>query len=339
MRRESAYPVVSILIPAHNAERWVAQSIQSALDQDWPRTEIILVDDGSRDGTLAVARHFESKQVKVITQENQGAAAARNTALSLAQGDYVQWLDADDLLAPDKISKQLAKDEAQDPRVLLSSAFGLFFFRPEKAVFSPTLLWQDLSPVDWITTKFTNNLWMNPAVWLVSRALTEVAGPWNETLSLDDDGEYFCRVLAASSSIKFVPGAKIFYRQWSVSSLSRNSSEKACRSLLTSLKLSIGYLLSLEDSQRTRNAALTYLQIWMNYFYPERENLLEELDTLAAELGGQLQPPMLPRKYELIRHTLGWAGAKKTKRAVAATKLWVRRNWDQTLFKLLDGRW
>src|SRR5262249_3372495 len=253
---------------AYNAERWVAQSIQSVLVQDWPKIEIIIVDDGSRDATLAVLRRFASKQVKVVTQENQGAAVARNRALALAQGDYIQWLDADDLLAPDKISKQL-KEENTAPSVLLSSSFGQFFSRPEKAEFSSTLLWQDLLPVDWITTKFANNLWMNPAVWLVSRELTEAAGLWNETLSLNDDGEYFCRVVAASSLVKFVPGAKSYYRQWSVGSLSRTSSEKACKSLLTSLKLSISYLLSLEDSQRTRNAALAYLQLWVYYFYPE----------------------------------------------------------------------
>jgi len=322
-----SYPVVSVLIPAYNAGRWVAQSIQSVLTQDWPKTEIIIVDDGSRDATLAVARRFESKQVKVVTQENQGAAAARNRALSLAQGDYIQWLDADDLLAPDKISKQL-EEENTAPSILLSSTFGRFFSRPENAVFSPTLLWQDLLPVDWITTKFANNLWMNPAVWLVSRELTEVAGPWNEALSLDDDGEYFCRVVAASSIVKFVPGAKSYYRQWSVGSLSRTSSEKACRSLLSSLKLSIGYLLSLEDSQRTRNVALSYLQAWIHYFYPEKENLLEELNVLAAELGGRLQPPTLKPKYKLICRLFGWQSAKRAMGAVAATKLWTRRCWD-----------
>src|SRR5436309_1610049 len=116
--------LVSILIPAYNAARWVAESIESALAQDWPRTEIILVDDGSRDGTLAVARSFESKLVKVVTQENRGAAAARNRASSLAQGDYIQWLDADDLLASDKISRQLNDAESRNPLFLLSSAFG-----------------------------------------------------------------------------------------------------------------------------------------------------------------------------------------------------------------------
>lgn len=321
-------PLVSVLIPAYNAAAWVAKSLESVLAQDWPRVEVVVVDDGSRDDTLAAARRFESKRVKVVTQENRGAAAARNRALSLAQGDYIQWLDADDLLGADKISRQLAIGKGLEPAVLLSSEFGRFFSRPEKAVFAPTLLWRDLSPVDWITTKFANNLWMNPAVWLVSRELTEAAGPWNETLSLDDDGEYFCRVVAASSEVKFVAGATSYYRQWNAASLSRTSSEQACRSLLTSLKLSISYLRSLEDSSRTRNAALCYLQGWTHYFYPEKTALLAELDALAAELGGRLQPPALKPQYELIRRLFGWERAKWVMRLVAASKLWVRRSLD-----------
>ncbi len=100
-------PLVSILIPAHNAEKWVTDTIRSAVAQTWKRKEIIVVDDGSTDQTLAVARQFESKSVRIVASKNQGAAATRNLALQLSQGDYIQYLDADDLLAPDKIERQL----------------------------------------------------------------------------------------------------------------------------------------------------------------------------------------------------------------------------------------
>jgi len=106
--------LVSILIPAYNAEAWIADTIRSAIAQTWPRKEIIVVDDGSTDQTLAVARRFASKEIAVIVEgnsryhpKNQGASAARNHALSLSQGDYIQWLDADDLLSPDKIASQI----------------------------------------------------------------------------------------------------------------------------------------------------------------------------------------------------------------------------------------
>jgi glycosyltransferase involved in cell wall biosynthesis len=99
--------LVSILIPSYNSEKWVSATIESALSQTWAKKEIVIVDDGSTDKSLQIAKKYESKLVKVITQKNGGAAVARNKALEYAQGDYIQWLDADDLLAPDKIEKQL----------------------------------------------------------------------------------------------------------------------------------------------------------------------------------------------------------------------------------------
>ena len=96
-------PLVSILVPAYNAARWIEETLRSAIDQTWSRKEIIIVDDGSSDNTASVVRPHECSFVKLVAQENQGAARARNRALSLAQGDYIQWLDADDLLAPDKV--------------------------------------------------------------------------------------------------------------------------------------------------------------------------------------------------------------------------------------------
>src|SRR3989454_8667665 len=181
-------PLVSILIPAFNAQEWIADTIQSALRQTWPRKEIIVVDDGSRDHTLAIARQFASKEVSVVTQANQGVAAARNHAFSICQGDYIQWLDADDLLAPDKIERQMeAVDHGASKRMLLSSAWGRFVYRPHRANFVPTALWCDLPPVEWLLRKMGQNVFMQTATWLVSRELTEAAGPWNTQLLGDDD--------------------------------------------------------------------------------------------------------------------------------------------------------
>ena len=147
-------PLVSILIPAYNAERWIAQTILSALAQTWPRKEIIVIDDGSRDQTLKIARQFASKTVSIVTQENQGASTARNRALELSQGEYIQWLDADDLMAPDKIAKQMeASDRYGSERTLLSCAWARFYYRVDKANFVSTSLWCNLPPIEWLIRK------------------------------------------------------------------------------------------------------------------------------------------------------------------------------------------
>jgi len=322
-------PLVSVLVPAYNAARWIEETLRSALDQTWSRKEIIIVDDGSSDNTARVVRSHECSFVKLVAQENQGAARARNRALSLAQGDYIQWLDADDLLAPDKVARQMEAALEASPRIVFSSSFATFHVDPSRASLLPGPLWKDLFPAEWITQKFANNSWMNPAVWLVSRELTGAAGPWNPELSRDDDGEYFCRVVAASEFVRFVPEARSYYRQWNAASLSRSSSTKALRSLVTSLELSVGHLLRLEDSQRTREAARSYLQVWMDELYPDERELLEELQAFAHDLGGKLNPPSLGAKYRLIQRLFGWAAAKKATRGAAAVKLAAKVQRDR----------
>ena len=234
--------LVSILIPAYNSARWLRDSVSSALAQTWARKEVIIVDDGSKDNTLALARTFESPIVKVVAQQNMGAPDARNTALSYAQGDYIQWLDADDVLHPQKIEAQLkGADDGQRSLTLLTSSWGKFFFRTSAASFRPDALWQDHTPVGWIVTRFTEKAWMNPAVWLVSRRLTDLTGPWDSRLakSGDDDGEYICRVAAASDRVKFVEEARCYYRIGTVGSLNWNMEARAAvlKSLLLSLHL------------------------------------------------------------------------------------------------------
>jgi cellulose synthase/poly-beta-1,6-N-acetylglucosamine synthase-like glycosyltransferase len=305
-------PLVSILIPAYNAEPWIADTIRSAMGQVWPRKEIIVVDDGSTDQTFAVARQFASKDVVVVTHKNQGAASTRNHALSLSQGDYIQWLDADDLLSPDKIAKQMeAAEECRNPRLLLSSGWGSFAYRTNLATFSPTALWCDLSPIEWLIRKMAKNLHMQTATWLTSRELTNAAGPWDARLFVDDDGEYFCRVLLASEGVRFVTGARVFYRASPSTRVSFiGGSNKKKDAQLLSMQLHVKYIRSLEDSDRVCAACITYLQNWLIYFYPERPDIVRELETLALSLGGRLEIPRLGWKYAWIEPFLGPSVAK-----------------------------
>ena len=329
-------PLVSILIPAFNAEEWVAETLRSAIAQTWPRKEIILIDDGSTDKTAAIARRFESDGVRVVPQRNQGAAAARNKAFSLSAGDYIQWLDADDLLAPDKIIKQIeVLGQHPNKRILLSSAFGRFMYRLSRAKFVPTALWCDLTPAEWLLRKTGRNLFMQPATWLVSRELTEAAGPWDTRLLGDDDGEYFCRVLLASEGVRFVPDAKVYYRISGAGSLSYiGQSRRKIDAHWLSMQMHVGYLRSLENSKRVRAACVTYLQSSLLYFYPERLDIVEQAKRMARDLGGELEVPPCPGNTPRIRALLGYGAAKRARLRLPQQKQTLLRLWDKALFRL-----
>ena len=333
-------PSVSILIPAYNAAPWIADTIKSAIAQSWADKEIIIIDDGSTDRTLAIARQFASEQVTVIAQENQGASAARNRAFARSQGDYIQWLDADDLLAPDKVARQMAvAGLRQTERTLFSSEWGHFMYRTGQARFIPTPLWTELAPVEWLIRKLALNLHMQPASWLVSRKLTLAAGPWDTQLSLDDDGEYFCRVLLAADGIRFVPGARSYYRLSGFNSLSRvDQSDKKMESLWLSLQLHIRYLRSLEDSARTRAAGVTYLQNWLPSFYPQRPDLAGLAQALAVALGGRLGPPQVRRKYAWVKALFGPAAARHMQGFMPDLKMGLARAWDKARFQMENRR-
>jgi glycosyltransferase involved in cell wall biosynthesis len=328
--------LVSILIPAFNAQEWIGDTIGSALAQTWPNKEIIVVDDGSPDDTLAVARRFESDRVRVVTQPNQGAAGARNQAFALSRGDYIQWLDADDLLSPEKIADQMqAAREANDARVLLSGPWAYFRHRPATAKFVSNPLWSDLTPTEWMLRKWEGNLHMQTATWLVSRELTESAGPWDTRLLGDDDGEYFSRVINASRAIRFVPSSRVYYRITPVSRLSYiGRSDPKMEAQFLGMKLQIGCLRARDDSPRARAACINYLQSWLPHFYPNRPDIVEEACQMARSLGGELHLPKASWKYAWIERLFGFGAAKHVQFYFNQLKSSCLRAWDRMMFAL-----
>lgn len=331
-------PLVSILIPAFNTAEFVGDAIRSALAQTWRRTEIIVVDDGSTDGTAAVCRQLAAPTVSVVSRPHRGASAARNEALALCQGDYVQWLDADDLLAADKIERQLAAiDPATDRRTLLSGSWAHFRHRPHRAAFHPSPLWADLSPAEWLRRKLAYGVYMQNATWLVSRELTDAAGPWKTRLSVDNDGEYFCRVLLASDTVRFIPEAKAFYRR-RVGSLSVTGTDRRkIEDRFLSTELHVGYLRTLEDSEATREACLSYLQRYFALVYPDRPDLIDQTQRLAGSLGGRLAAPRASWKYGWIAALFGWTHAKRVQVTYNRYKSAALNRVDAVLARLESG--
>jgi len=328
-------PLVSIIIPAYNAEETIGEAIRSAVAQTWEPKEIIVVDDGSTDRTAEIARRFEP-YVSVFSTENRGLSAAVNYGCKLCKGDYVQELDADDILVADKIERQLAAISPGDSkRVLLSSPWAYFFYRTCKGRFISSALCESLSPAEWLFRKLNYNLHMQNATWLVSRELMEAAGPWNEELAYDQDGEYFARIIVASEGVRFVPGPAVFYRLRGGKRISYvGRSQRKKESLFASMKLHIGYLRSLEESDRVRKACVIYMQNWYRNFYPDCTKIMTELQDLAANLGGHLKKPRISWKYAWIIPVLGYDCAARAQELLPELKTKCLRDWDRVVYRL-----
>lgn len=125
LKAMSAEPLVSIIMPAYNAEKYLAAAIQSALGQSYRRWELIVVDDGSMDRTAAIAREFASadERIEYVFQSNKKLAGARNTGIREARGELIAFLDSDDLWVKEKLERQVKKIKETGADVIFSGGF------------------------------------------------------------------------------------------------------------------------------------------------------------------------------------------------------------------------
>jgi len=302
-------PLVSVLIPAYNVEHLIVETIESVLAQTWQNKEIIIVNDGSTDDTLSVARRYESSIVKVIDQENRGQCASENRAFQESQGDFIEYLDADDLLAPDKLERQVKLLGGADSEFIASGEWARFFNSPDESLFIPELVWKSMNPVDWLICSWGDGGMMHGAAWLVPRRVAERAGPWNENLSLINDFEFFSRLLLASKGVKFCAGARTYYRSGHPGRLSASKSRSAMESAILSLELGTGYLLAIEDTPRARNACATVYQRFIYSAYPNALDLLDVAEAKVKELGGTNAKPRGTPLFQIISSMIGWKKA------------------------------
>jgi glycosyltransferase involved in cell wall biosynthesis len=193
-------PLVSVVIPVYNAERFLHESLDCVLAQDHPRIEIIAVDDGSTDASPEVLARY-GDAVRVVRQDNAGPSAARNTGIRHARGDYVAFLDADDLWHPAKVSTQVAHLEA-NPEVGLVFCNWLVMDDEEPAPLArlvattpspcPEARVADMS--GWLYHKLLLDCYVHTSTAMIRRALVEQVGPFDRSLPRGEDHDYWLRL-------------------------------------------------------------------------------------------------------------------------------------------------
>jgi glycosyltransferase involved in cell wall biosynthesis len=312
-------PRVSILVPAYNAERWIGDALQSALGQSWPMIEVIVVDDGSTDNTLIVAKRFECARVKVIHQENQGVEKARNRAVAEAQGEFFQYLDADDLLSRDKIEPQVQMLESGPPGLLATSA--AYYFQdgqaPESGIEEPWTRFETDDPVEWLIDLYgpDGQGGMIPiGAWLTPRQVAEQAGPWNTKMrAQDNDGEYFARVVLVSRGIRRSTQGSYYYRKFPQRlSYSAKLDRQLLRGRLHSLDCEAQSLLARTSAPRAKRALANRYMDMAFKCYPYFPEITEEALKRVEELGGTNYVPSFgTSKGNLLRDLIGWKTTKR----------------------------
>jgi glycosyltransferase involved in cell wall biosynthesis len=306
-------PRVSVLIPCFNAERWIGAAIESVYRQTWQDVEIVIVNDGSTDNSLAEINRQKSDRMKVIDQPNRGQNASLNRCLFESTGTFIQYLDADDALEQDKIRNQMIRLE-QRPDCIATSAWRVIataapvdFVDPAPVKTGP---FGERTPVDWLV----ENWWegggmMYPAMWLIPVSILRRVGPWRDDVTLMNDTEFFSRVVLASQAVLLCPESLSYYRKGHPS-LSNVKTARAWRSYFHVMELCVDRLLAAESSDRTRRVASFMWQRLANSCYPYQRALGVEAQRRAELLHSDRLYLPAGRYYNLISEILGWKIAR-----------------------------
>ena len=222
-------PLVSVLMPLYNKAEFVAESIESVLNQTYSNIELIIVDDGSTDDSHSIAlKYADNKRIFVFQQENKGSSSARNWAFELCKGDYIQYLDADDLLHLDKIAEQMNRI-ALDETILMTSRWQHFKSNVfEKHLNENPKLKYDFDDMTSFLLEITKHGFPIHA-WLIPRKLIEKAGKWDEKIFIFEDRDFFMRLVLSAQSVKYCDTAFCYYR---LSQKGKNLSTRRDRQVL-----------------------------------------------------------------------------------------------------------
>jgi glycosyltransferase involved in cell wall biosynthesis len=228
--------------------------LNSLLTQTYEKLEILIIDDGSTDDSSAIVQRLEDPRLKLFRQQNAGRCAARNTALRMATGKFIKYVDQDDIIDRNNIRLQIEELMGETDDVLSCGRLKTFL---QDVTLSKELEFFDEFPPTCDPIQFYSILGANAvqtSVWLTPRALHLAAGYWNEELPQNpmDDGELFMRILMRSRTVKYSNNSIVYHRLSSENRGSRHDNPTKICSYFRSLELCSDHLLAREDSPRTR---------------------------------------------------------------------------------------
>jgi glycosyltransferase involved in cell wall biosynthesis len=302
------HPRVSILIPVHNGRPWITAALQSANTQTWDNTEVIVLDDGSTDGSLEVARAFVPA-VRVETQNNHGQNVSRNRLTALSTGEWLVYLDADDELAPDAVEKKMAVAANADA---VYGSMNLRWYRDQDVVSSRVVAAAAYDD-DPLAAAF---LWKYPntSAFMFRRQAVLDAGGWNEAIHNCTDYDMYFKLLLAEKRVLPAPDSLSVYRLWHAS---QATVQNAMRLTATRLDVMWRAAASLDASQRwtdtarTAFSAATLSTIRVMYLLDPAQSLVEHGRLRAWNPRLKPPHPFFSNGYRTAYRLFGFRGAER----------------------------
>jgi len=308
--------LVSILIPCYNAERWIAQAIESALSQTWPAKEIIVVDDGSTDRSLQIIQGFEGR-IRWETGPNAGGGSTRNRLLELAKAEWLQYLDADDCLLEGKVAQQM-EAVARLPEL------DLIFGPATLEHWSPQEVRRELLPIPeprdpWILLASWGLPQTGAPLWR-KQAIIDVGG-WKRDQPCCQEHELYLRLLMGGKRFVYHPANGAIYRQWSDETVCKRDVTEVHRRRLEIEQRLEDHLRQTQQLTPERLSAINQARFeiarmaW-RYDAGLARKIMRTIQGLQADFSPR--GAAAPAHYKLFFHSLGFAAAERVASAFRA---------------------
>lgn len=299
---------VSILIPCYNSEEFLGETLLSCVRQDYPEVEIIVVDDGSSDKSCEIAKEWASKydNIQVFRQPNSGACRARNLAFEHSSGDYIMYLDADDIISPNKISEQVAALSVQSSTAVATGRWARFHDSLEGCVYEPVHCSKNYgSGKELLFELWETGEMFATSSYLVPRHLIIEAGPWIDGLKKNQDGEYFSRVLLKCGSVRYCPESTSYYRTGEYDSVSKDNSKAKVEALLHSFEEYKRNVLTVDNTKRAKEALARNFSLFRYIYNGKYPDLSRRALCDIKELGVK-SPVCGTRRVRMISKVIGF---------------------------------
>ena len=250
--------LVSVIIPAFNAEKYIVDCIDAVLMQTHANLEVIIVNDGSTDRTSYLINQYKDERLIIVNQENKGCSSAKNTGLHRANGAFIQYLDADDILSINKIEQQVKSLQNLDNSIAVCKTLIIQDnINQVIGEVDTELIKSEGSGIEFLLRLLGGSGvsgMVQPNAYLITRNIANKIGGWNEKISPspDEDGEYFARALCCADKVIFTDGINYYRKSLNSSSLSNHYSFERAVNLLKTVDLKFQHIFKFEKSKRTK---------------------------------------------------------------------------------------
>jgi len=299
-------PLVSILIPLYNAEKYIGDLLEWCIRQPYKNIEVVVVDDHSTDNSFAIAKRYENDRIHVLTNPKKGSQSARNYAFEHSTGQYVKFHDADDYGSDNLILKQVERmlKDGDENAIVFSSRHTM----EDYGSFGNNKQYNDRDfddPIDYLYTAYRTFSFHCPHCFLLNRQTVEKVGGWKEDVMILQDSHFFTKAVEQASKMLYVDEEYAIWRIFNDNQHIHCRTTEKMRNGIHTICDMANTLLRHRDDQETRQMLSDFIGQYVYRDIRSFRPILSYLDSVCKRNGLEWTKIKSPR-LGFLYSTVGW---------------------------------